>query len=101
MARGITGFTIDVMSGKEASDSNSHLHMLLAAAQAVDPRFKIVVMPDISALKADATSVTQITAAAAASPLPPTDCRMAAWPSPSLQRRTESAPTGGAPCSRN
>ena len=68
IARGITGFTIDVMSGKEASDPNSHLHMLLAAAQAVDPRFKIVVMPDISALKGDATSVTQIIAAAAASP---------------------------------
>ena len=44
IARGITGFTIDVMSGKEASDSNSHLHTLLDAAQAVDPRFKIVVM---------------------------------------------------------
>lgn len=68
IARGITGFTIDVMSGKEASDSNSHLHTLLEAAQAVDPRFKIVVMPDISALKGDATSVTQIIAAAAASP---------------------------------
>jgi hypothetical protein len=68
IARGITGFTIDVMSGKEASDSSSHLHMLLGAAQAVDPRFKILVMPDISALKDDATSVTQIIAVAAASP---------------------------------
>jgi glycosyl hydrolase family 71 len=67
IARGITGFTIDVMSGKEAADSNSHLNMLLNAAKAVDPRFKIVVMPDISALKADANAVSQIIAAAAAS----------------------------------
>jgi hypothetical protein len=67
IARGITGFTIDVMSGKEAADSNSHLNMLLKAAKAVDPRFKIVVMPDISALKADANAVSQIIAAAAAS----------------------------------
>ena len=67
IARGITGFTIDVMSGKEATDSNSHLNMLLKAAKAVDPRFKVVVMPDISALKADADSVARIIAVAAAS----------------------------------
>jgi hypothetical protein len=67
IARGITGFTIDVMSGKEAADSSSHLNMLLTAAKTVDPRFKIVVMPDISALKADADAVSQIIAAAAAS----------------------------------
>ena len=53
IARGITGFTIDVMSVKEATDPESHLHVLLAAAQSVDPRFKIVVMPDMSALKSD------------------------------------------------
>lgn len=67
IARGITGFTIDVMSGKEAADQNSHLNMLLAAAKAVDPRFKIVAMPDISALKSDANAVVQIIAAVAAS----------------------------------
>src|SRR5258708_6307286 len=67
IARGITGFTIDVMSGKEAADSDSHLNMLLKAAKAVGPRFKIVVMPDISALKTDTNAVSQIIAAAAAS----------------------------------
>ena len=56
------------MSLKEATNPDSHLHNLLAAAQAVDPRFKIVVMPDISALKADADAVTQIIAAVASSP---------------------------------
>jgi hypothetical protein len=44
------------------------LNNLLAAAQAVDSRFKIVVMPDISALKGDADSVAKIIAVAAKSP---------------------------------
>jgi hypothetical protein len=68
IARGITGFTIDVMSVKEATNVDSHLHLLLSAAQAVDPRFKIVVMPDISALKSDADAVVQIVASVASSP---------------------------------
>lgn len=68
IARGITGFTIDVLSPKEGTDPNSHLNLLLKAASAVDPRFKIVVMPDISALKADANSVLQIITTANASP---------------------------------
>jgi hypothetical protein len=68
IARGITGFAVDVMSRKEANDPSSHLHQLLAAAQAVDSRFKIVVMPDISALKSDADAVTQIIASVASSP---------------------------------
>ncbi|MEO7208436.1 MAG: glycoside hydrolase family 71 protein [Steroidobacteraceae bacterium] len=67
IARGITGFAIDVMSVREAADSESHLNMLLKAAKAVDPRFKVMVMPDISALKADANAVSQIIAAAAGS----------------------------------
>jgi hypothetical protein len=68
IARGITGFTIDIMSVKEAADADSHLHLLLAAAAAVDPRFKIVVMPDLSALKSDADAVTQIIVSVASSP---------------------------------
>jgi len=68
IARGITGFTIDVLSVKEATDNDGHLQMLLQAAQAVDPRFKIVVMPDIAMFKSDADSVTKIIASAAASP---------------------------------
>ncbi|HEX3912512.1 MAG TPA: glycoside hydrolase family 71 protein [Steroidobacteraceae bacterium] len=67
IARGITGFAIDVLSGKEAADQNSHLNMLLKAAKAVDARFKIVVMPDISALKSDAAAVLQIISTVAAS----------------------------------
>jgi hypothetical protein len=68
IARGITGFAIDIMSVKEATDANSHLKGLLAAAQVVDPRFKVVVMPDISGLKTDSDAVIQIVAAAASSP---------------------------------
>jgi Glycosyl hydrolase family 71 len=68
IARGITGFTIDVMGVNEATDSNSALHLMLAAAHAVDSRFKIVVMPDISTLKSDTNSVVKIIAAVADSP---------------------------------
>jgi hypothetical protein len=68
IARGITGFIVLIMSVKEATDSDSHLHLLLSAAQAVDPRFKIVVMPDASSLKSDADAVTQIVALVASSP---------------------------------
>jgi hypothetical protein len=68
IARGITGFTIDVMSGAEASGVNSHLQNLLTAATAVDSRFKIMVMPDLSALKADSNAVVQIIASVAPSP---------------------------------
>lgn len=68
IARGITGFTYDSMSVTDATESTSPLQMLLAAAQAVDSRFKIVVMPDLSALGSDSAAVVQIIAAAANSP---------------------------------
>ena len=68
IARGITGFTFDSLSATDATDSNSALHLMLAAAQAVDSRFKIVVMPDITALGSDSNAVVEIIAAAAASP---------------------------------
>jgi hypothetical protein len=67
IARGITGFTIDVLSPKEVT-ADSHLQLLLSAAQSVDPRFKIVVMPDISALKADTDTIVKVITLAAASP---------------------------------
>jgi hypothetical protein len=70
IARGITGFTFDVMSVQEA-ESGSALSNMLSAAAAVDSRFKIVVMPDLTALGTDATAaaaVVQIIRAAAASP---------------------------------
>jgi hypothetical protein len=68
IARGITGFTIDVLGVDEATDSNSALHLMLAAAHAVDSRFRIVVMPDISVLKSDSNSVVKIIASVAGSP---------------------------------
>jgi Glycosyl hydrolase family 71 len=68
IARGITGFTIDVMSVDQATNSNSALHLMLAAAHAVDSRFKIMVMPDISVLKTDVNSVVTIIASVAGSP---------------------------------
>ena len=68
ITRGITGFTFDTMSVAEATDAGGPLHLLLAAAQAVDPRFKIVVMPDMTTLGSDSSAVIQIIAAAAGSP---------------------------------
>jgi hypothetical protein len=68
IARGITGFTFDTMSASEATDSSGPLQTLLAAAQAVDSRFKIVVMPDITSLGSDSAAVIQIIAAVAGSP---------------------------------
>jgi Glycosyl hydrolase family 71 len=68
IARGITGFTFDSMSASDATDSNSALHLMLAAAQAVDSRFKIVVMPDITILGADSNAVVEIIASVAANP---------------------------------
>jgi hypothetical protein len=68
IARGITGFTFDVMGVSEAVGSGSQLQTLLQAAQAVDSRFKIVVMPDITALGSNAAAVVQVIAAVAASP---------------------------------
>jgi len=68
IARGITGFTFDVLSAKEAAGGDTHLQLLLSAAQRVDPRFKILIMPDLSALKSDAAAVVGSIAAVAASP---------------------------------
>src|SRR6202030_706979 len=53
IARGITGFTFDVLGAGDATDSNGSLHLMLAAAHAVDSRFKIVVMPDVAGLGSD------------------------------------------------
>jgi Glycosyl hydrolase family 71 len=68
IARGITGFTFNSMSATDATDSGSVLHDLLAAAHAVDSRFKIVIMPDITVLGTDSNAVVQIIASVAGSP---------------------------------
>ncbi len=44
------------------------LHLMLAAAQAVDSRFKIIIMPDMTTLAADPNAVVQIITAVAGSP---------------------------------
>ncbi len=68
IARGITGFTFDSLAASDAADPKSELHLMLAAAQAVDSRFRIIIMPDMSVLGTDANSVVQIIAAVAGSP---------------------------------
>ncbi|HSZ08030.1 MAG TPA: endo-1,3-alpha-glucanase family glycosylhydrolase [Steroidobacteraceae bacterium] len=68
IARGITGFTFDVLAASDATDSNGPLHLMLAAAHAVDSRFKIVVMPDLTELGSDSNAVVSVIASAASSP---------------------------------
>jgi hypothetical protein len=68
MARGITGFAFDALSATDATDPQSALHLMLAAAHAVDPRFKIIVMPDITVLGTDSNTVVEIIASVASSP---------------------------------
>jgi hypothetical protein len=72
IAGGITGFTIDVLGASQAN-AGSQLANLLTAATAVDSRFKIVVMPDASALSeadagGEASEVEAIIASVASSP---------------------------------
>jgi Glycosyl hydrolase family 71 len=50
IARGITGFTFDVLSLADALAPAGHLQQLLLAAAAVDARFVIVPMLDMSSL---------------------------------------------------
>jgi hypothetical protein len=68
LARGITGFTFDVMSVDQVTDPDSQLFTMLKAAQAVNLHFKIIIMPDMTALGSDADAVVKIIAAVARSP---------------------------------
>jgi Glycosyl hydrolase family 71 len=68
ISRGITGFAFDVMAVDQATDASSQMHLMLAAAQAVDSRFKIMVMPDITALGDNFDGVVQIIESVAKSP---------------------------------
>ncbi len=67
IARGINGFAFNVMSTGEAA-AGGKLQMMLQAAQAVDPRFKILLMPDMSALAGNTSAVTTIVKAVYAHP---------------------------------
>jgi hypothetical protein len=48
--RGITGFTFDVLDIEQATNPDSEYHNLLTAAEIEDSRFKIMIMPDMTAL---------------------------------------------------
>jgi hypothetical protein len=53
MARGITAFSYDVFGTDECSNtanSGNNLQNLLTAANSVDPRFKIIIQPDMSTM---------------------------------------------------
>jgi hypothetical protein len=68
IARGISGFTFDIMSTSEVTSSTSPLNLMLAAAAAVDSRFKIIAMPDLTVLGSNSAAVIEIVEAIAKSP---------------------------------
>ena len=59
LSRGISGFTFDILSLDDIKPGGSLDNLLQAAAQ-VDPRFQIVLMPDMSSLGADTGNVLAI-----------------------------------------
>ncbi len=68
IARGISGFTFDSLAATDATNAGSDLHLMLAAAHAVDGRFKILIMPDMTTLGTDITAVVKIIASVAGNP---------------------------------
>lgn len=68
IARGISGFTFDIMSTSDVTNSKSPLNLMLAAATAVDSRFKIIAMPDLTVLGTNSAAVVEIVEAIAKSP---------------------------------
>jgi len=68
IARGISGFTFDIMSTSQVTSSTSSLNLMLAAAAAVDSRFKIIAMPDLTVLGTNSAAVVEIVEAIAKSP---------------------------------
>jgi hypothetical protein len=68
MARGITGFTFNVMSTNDIAEPSGLLTLMLQAAANVDSRFKIVAMPDMTVFKSNADAVVEIVTAASRSP---------------------------------
>lgn len=67
IARGITGFTFNAFSTKDIAPGGQ-VQLMLESAAAVDPRFKIVIMPDITSLHGDSQAVVDIIKAVAGSP---------------------------------
>lgn len=59
IARGINGFTFNILSLEDLEDG-SYLDNILTAASNIDPRFKIVLMPDMSAFKGNTDKVKQV-----------------------------------------
>lgn len=59
MSRGICGFTFDILSLKDIEPDGA-LNNMIRAAIAVDPRFKLILMPDMSALGPNVDKVVKI-----------------------------------------
>lgn len=57
---GLDGFTMDMLSFDSASNHYTRMKLILQAAQAVDPNFKIMLMPDGSGIAKNATTYQQV-----------------------------------------
>lgn len=70
ISRGITGFTFDLMTLSDATSQTGPLQTMLAAAMAVDSRFSVIPMLDMTALGSSfsSDSAAQMIAAVAARP---------------------------------
>ncbi|MFF5205036.1 endo-1,3-alpha-glucanase family glycosylhydrolase [Streptosporangium sp. NPDC000396] len=64
---GLDGFTVDVLSINPANAHWNRIKTLIKAAEAVDPGFKIVLMPDMTALNTDARTLASAMATLATS----------------------------------
>lgn len=60
LAIGIGGFSFNVMSKNNIIDKSSRMHSLIAAISLVDHRFKLLLMPDMTALKGGADELKEI-----------------------------------------
>lgn len=60
LAIGIGGFSFNVMSKNNLLEKSSRMHSLIAAISLVDHRFKLLLMPDMTALKGGADELKEI-----------------------------------------
>ncbi len=69
IAGGLDGFTMDILSASPSSYNYTRDFMMLDAAAAANPKFKILIMPDMSALRAvDNAGIAALIAKLAAKP---------------------------------
>ncbi|WP_308286926.1 glycoside hydrolase family 71 protein [Actinomadura parmotrematis] len=77
IAAGLDGFTVDLLNLDPSSAHRKRVDLLIKAAQAVDPGFKIVLMPDMTATQIKAYTPAGLAAALAGLAASPNVYRLA------------------------